>query len=372
MEPQAQVPPSPDDHDKTPLNISSNNPQISPTPSSPIYNQPATPNITPNIYPTVPVQPVSPQLEADNQQKPGRLKWRYRILITFNIIPILLYSGLFLWLSSLQNSGVSGTEFIAIILAPVIGLLFLIVLIIDFIVCLRLFLKNRKNPLISQRKKYLPLLGVLIPILIICYNAYQIKGAVNESRQITENVNFEEGESFKKTYSLVEQDKNYKFDLLLPTNLPTGYKYRYGQVSYAEQAEDVYFEANYTKQVDYEDSHDFSIRMFKVRDNFSPPQNCGYPLSPPKANSEDTLKAFPCTEIKSLPNNKIYYLSTEKDELGYSPAEDIYYTLKADTVVIVDTVKSSKAITKDDVAEMLATLKAYSLDEIIQLNNKNR
>src|SRR2546423_1175184 len=78
-------------------------------------------------------------------QSPPRHKWRRKLVWCLNIVPPLLFVLLIVWLSHEQSNGVSGTEFIAIAVAPIFGLLFLITLIIDVVLLIRFLRKNRSS-----------------------------------------------------------------------------------------------------------------------------------------------------------------------------------------------------------------------------------
>ena len=317
----------------------------------------------PNPYtsPEVQEQAHSGDISAPKKTK----KWLKYAIASINIIPVSLLILIMLELYSQQKEGTSGTEFIALAIIPIFLLIFFVVFLVDIVFLIRYLRKRSKEPGGNKYTKLLAQGALGLMILIIGLNLYSFHQASNENQQAIKNSFKQDGSDFGKRYSLASGKDLYKFAILVPNYLPAGYKYYYGQIPLADRPEEVYFEVSY-----HSDNYDFSMRTLHPQANFSPPQDCGYPLGPVNTLDPGTLKIFPCTEIGTIATGKIYYLATNDGDLGYTPPEDIYYTLVNQTLVILDVVKGPQAISQNDVLKIFSSLKTKSVSDIIQLNTQ--
>lgn len=294
----------------------------------------------------------------------SKTKWRKILIVLVNVVPVTLTVIFMLWAYSLQNSGVSGTEYLAFIVLPVLSILFLIAFIVDLVFLIKFLRRSRHNPQISRVKKTLAFVAVAAIVGIIVINIVATIWAAWDSQRIEDQTYKDQQSEFQRNYELTARSSEFKFEILVPEYLPSGYKYSYGQISGASNSpESIYFEASF-----YSSDHDFSLRTFNPRENFIPPEDCGYPLSPPMLNNPDTQKAFPCEELAQISSGKVYYLRTQESDLGFSPVQDHYYTVNDGTLLILTLVSGPQVLDSDEVVKILNSVRPMTVPDIVQLN----
>ena len=312
---------------------------------------------------------MTPPVEPPTQNQPPRHKWRRRLVWCLNIFPPILLALLLTWLSYEQSQGVSGTEFIAIIVAPVFGLSFLVALVIDIILLIRYLKKGPQSQANNGRRRLLAWVALAIILLIISGSILSIVLSSRESKQVSKQAYLDDGSKFKSNYQLA-QNAGYGFKLFLPGYLPQGYSYLYGQITYGLSAKDVGFDAHYQNPGYTTATYDFELNMFKIPATYNPPSNCAYPFTPPRDDDPDTLAPFPCSKISTSNNGSpIYYGLVEKN-IGSLPPTDIYYTTRENTFIALSITRDSGSIDKTEALGIINSIQQTTLDDTINKNIK--
>jgi uncharacterized membrane protein len=312
---------------------------------------------------------ITPPIESPTQNQPPLHKWRRRLVWCLNIVPPILFVSLIGWLSYEQSQGVSGTEFIAIVVAPVFGLLFLLALVIDIILLIRYLKRSRQSQTNNSRRRLLAWVALAIILLIISGSIISIVLSSRESKQVSKQAYLDDGSEFKSNYQLA-QNAGYGFKFFLPGYLPQGYSYLYGQVTYGLMPKDVGFDVHYQNPGYTTATYDFELNMFKTPTTYNPPSNCAYPFSPPRDDDPDTLGSFPCSQIATSNNDSpIYYALVEKN-IGYLPPTDIYYTSRENTFIALSITRDSGSINKAEALKIINSLQQTTLDDVINRNIK--
>ena len=119
-----------------------------------------------------PNNPITLSVEPPAQNQPPRHKWRRRFVWCINLLPPILLALLVAWLSYEQSQGVSGTEYIVIVAAPIFGLSFLIALGIDAILLIRYLKRGRQPQANNSRRRLLAWAALAIIFCIWLYYFY--------------------------------------------------------------------------------------------------------------------------------------------------------------------------------------------------------
>lgn len=312
---------------------------------------------------------INPTPFGTNQDKQPHHKWLRWLLISFNIVPPVLSILMYAWLSYEQSLGVSGTEFIALIFAPIFGIFFLTALIIDTFLLIKFLIKTNHSPADNKRKRILAKGALLVIILIMCGSATSLIINIRQENQSLKQSYLDDGNQFKSDYQKAKES-GFGFNIFLPVYVPRGYSYLYGQMNTASSPSGTGFEVHYQNPGYNTSTYDFYLDMFKTPLTFAPPKNCTYPLSPPQENDPDTMAVFPCSSINSMGSDSAIYYALATENIGYLPPTDVYYTTKSGTLISLSSTRATGSLDKADAIKILNSLQETTLDTVVSDNIK--
>lgn len=161
--------------DSDPNETAAQSNRVTPNPVMP----PALPSNPYGDQTRLPPRPHEPPQSQPEPVKKSRLSKLVKIFSFIFWIPFLLMVLIYTYLIIQEKSGVSGTEFIGIILAPVV--LAIAVIGVIYLVLLILYVLS-KGP--SRRKK---LLSLLVIFLLLGVYGWQIRASVHENKKISQS-----------------------------------------------------------------------------------------------------------------------------------------------------------------------------------------
>jgi hypothetical protein len=291
-------------------------------------------------------------------------KWPKILLITLNGVPITLSVLTFAWLYSLQSSGASGTEYIALILFPVFGIMYLAAIITDLFFLIRYIRRSRRDPNSPKKRRVFAYAAVFLLLGIVAYNVV-IVGYIGIDNWLNDReLKRQDTAKMENAFNAASADPNNKFEILLPSHIPNGYKFANSNVESFDPAT-TYFWARYANDEAYAD---FTITTYRARDNFNPPNNCGYALAPPREDDPDTINIYPCEAIDNQSPSIYSAYNVDKGE-SYLPLVNDYYLLFNDTIATIEVINNEQsiALSQDEVINVMRSLHTVSVADVSKL-----